>query len=84
MANTETKLTEMTSEGLRESLFEALDDVRSGKLDAKPAHAIAKLAAQIVATVQLEVEFHKNVTRCQTPGALAPSTVLRLGRVDSL
>lgn len=68
-----------TSESLRETLFDALDELRADKIDAQKAQAIGKLAAQIVATVQVEVEFYKHIRRNQAAGVERTETVLKLG-----
>lgn len=72
--------TEQTSQGLRETLFKVMDDVIGGKIETPRAHAIGKLAAQIIATVQIEVEFHKHVTKFLGPDESTTRTVLRLGQ----
>lgn len=46
-----------TAHGLRDVLFDALDDLRSGKIDANKAGATARVAAQIVDSVKLQIEW---------------------------
>lgn len=48
-----------TSRGLRELLFEELDKLRSGEAAPARVNAIAKSAAQIIATVRLEMDHAK-------------------------
>jgi hypothetical protein len=48
-----------TSAGLRDALFDAIDGVRSGKLDPHRAKALAGLAREVVNTVKLEIDIHK-------------------------
>jgi hypothetical protein len=49
-------ITERTSSGLCEALFQEFDLLRSGKSDAHRAGAVAKLAVQIINTKKLEIE----------------------------
>ena len=56
------KLTERTSSGLCDALFEEFDFLRNGLSDSHRASAVAKLAVQIINTKKLEIEaatFHK-------------------------
>lgn len=46
---------------LRETLFQALDDVRSGKLDLDKARAINDIGKTIVDTAKVEVAYIKVV-----------------------
>lgn len=48
-----------TSRGLRDILFDEIDELRSGEGDPPKALAVAKLAQQIMSTVRVEMEFHK-------------------------
>lgn len=59
-----------TSAGLRDALFDELDDLRNGRTNATNANATAKLAASIVATVEMEIEVHKMLSK-QPPFARA-------------
>lgn len=68
-----------TSEGLRDVLFDELDSIRDGSSTPSQAHAICKLSTEVIKTVQLEVEFYKNVTRGKDAGSI-PDTVLKLSR----
>lgn len=47
--------TQRTSAGLRDALFDELDSLRSNQSDPKRAMAVAKLAQQIVNTVDIEL-----------------------------
>lgn len=56
------KLTERTSSGLCDALFEEFDLLRNGLSDSHRASSVAKLAVQIINTKKLEIEaatFHK-------------------------
>lgn len=56
MAYTHTKKIERTSAGLRDALFESMEQLRAGDIEAQDAKAMAALAREIVNTVHLEVE----------------------------
>ena len=56
------KLTERTSSGLCDALFEEFDLLRNGLSDSHRASSVAKLAVQIINTKKREIEaatFHK-------------------------
>lgn len=46
---------ERTSAGLRDALFDAIENLREGNIEAQDGKAIASLAAQICHTVELEM-----------------------------
>lgn len=74
------KKTERTSLGLRDTLFDELDALRDGSSTPQRAGAIAKLAVQIVNTVNLELDFQKYVANSpkSIPGGVS-TTPLNLG-----
>lgn len=51
-----TKLTEKTTAGLCDALFEEFDLLRNGQSDAARAGAVAKLSIQIINTKRLEMD----------------------------
>jgi hypothetical protein len=62
MTDKQLKITEKTSSGLCDALFDEFDLLRNGLSDAHRASAVAKLAVQIINTKKLEIEaaaFHK-------------------------
>lgn len=59
MADRTMKPVVRTSAGLRDALFDALDSLRNGEIEPQEAKATATVAAQIVNTVQLELDVHK-------------------------
>ena len=67
-----------TSEGLRDTLFDALDGLNSGTVNAQEAQAICKVCAQIINSVNTEIEFYKHIGR-HNEGEAVPRTVLALG-----
>ena len=68
-----------TSEGMRDTLFDALESMNKGVMTAQEAHAVCKIAAQIINSVNTEIEFYKHIGRLSKGGAAAPSTTLTLG-----
>lgn len=46
-----------TTAGLRESLFETLEGVKSGKISPAEAKAVAVIAEKIIETADLELRF---------------------------
>jgi len=81
--NTQYKVTEKTSSGLCDALFEEFDMLRNGLSDPHRASAVAKLAVQIINTKKLEIEaaaFHKAGLRF-VPLALTAKG-LPIGAVD--
>lgn len=49
-----------TSSGLRDVLFDAIEEVRLGKLSADQARAVCDLTKQILGSVRLEIEAKKS------------------------
>ena len=69
METTKLKVTEKTSTGLCDALFDEFDLLRNGLSDSHRASAVAKLAVQIINTKKLEIEaaaFHKAGLRFDT------------------
>lgn len=54
----EKKRQENNQHGLRERLFEAMDALRDGDIEYQDASALAKLASQIIASDQVEIDMH--------------------------
>ena len=46
-----------TTQGLRDVLFDEIDELRSGKGDADKSMAVANLAKQIINTAKVELDF---------------------------
>lgn len=65
MAN-EVTTVEMTADGLRLILFEELELLRSGKIDATRSRATANLARQIIESIRVQVQFGKVLTDMKT------------------
>jgi hypothetical protein len=57
---------------LRETLMEAISAVKAKKMDADEATAISKLAAQINASLKVEIDAREqNINRSGTVGSLS-------------
>lgn len=48
-----------TAEGLRNALFDEIDNIKSGNSDIKQANAVAKIAKTIVDVTKMELEYSK-------------------------
>lgn len=67
-----------TSQGLRDALFDNLDDLRAGRISSTTANATVKLASSIVNTVHIELSVAKFLSRT---GKAAPKFAsLTLGK----
>lgn len=62
--------TQRSMSGLRETLFSALDDLRSGKIDEKQAKSVAQLSQTILNTVSVQVEYEKLRIASEVPKIL--------------
>jgi len=67
------KMTQRTSAGLRGSLFDELDGLRKGTINATRANAVAKLASTIIETVRVELDVAKYAER----NKLSPDRAVR-------
>lgn len=65
-------LVERSSAGLRNALFDALDALRTGDMNANTANAIAKIADGVISTVKMELEVQRHLRR-NPPETEAPS-----------
>jgi hypothetical protein len=54
-----TKKPDRTSRGLRDMLFDELDELRTGDGNPQKALAVASVAKQIVSTVRVEMEYYR-------------------------
>ena len=67
-----------SSEGLRDALFDALDGLNNGTTTAQEAQAVCKVCAQVINSVNAEIEFYKHIGRHYVDGD-TPRTILQLG-----
>lgn len=66
-----------TSAGLREALFDAMENLRDGNIEANDAKALASLSQQICNTVSLEIEVAKlKHEHPKDPDVLSPKPIL--------
>ena len=56
-----TPKTVRTSAGLRDALFDELDELRAGSSNPTRANAVAKLATGVVETVRMEMEVSRHL-----------------------
>ncbi len=70
--------TERTSLGLRNALFDTLDQLNAKSVTPQEAQAICKVAAQIINSVNTELEFYK-VTKLRGATVEEGDLVLKLG-----
>ena len=68
-----------TSSGLRDALFDEIDALRNGKTTAERARALAGLASQIVNSVSMDLEYHKQVSNNPAIALAQELPSLRLG-----
>jgi hypothetical protein len=54
-------VTEQSTVGLRETLFNELDELRAGNSNPQRASAAAKLAVQIINSAKMEIDFQRYV-----------------------
>lgn len=62
---------------LRETLFDTIDQIKSGKLDVEKAKAITNIAQVIVNSAKAEVDFLKNVSQQGDTGFIGNSKALK-------
>lgn len=70
---------ERTSAGLRDALFDAIENLREGNIEAADGKAIAALSQQICNTVSLEIEVAKLRTQYPEGAKLVVPSPLPLG-----
>ena len=71
-----------TTAGLRDLLFDTILDIRKGKISNKEASAVAQLAKEMLATVDLELKAQKQASEFSPESrdalTLAPPTITLL------
>lgn len=68
-----------TSHGLRDLLFDEIEELRSGKGDPIKAMAVANLAKQILQVARVELDFHRQLRAAAEQGAPIKMGTLELG-----
>jgi hypothetical protein len=71
--------TSRTSQGLRDILFDEIDQLRDGDGDPSRALAIANIAKQILNTARVELDFHRAMKATEAEGEPITLGNLRLG-----
>lgn len=69
-----------TSQGLRDALFDEIDNLRGGRSNPQRASAIAKLAVQIIGTVHMDIEYQKHVASTPNAAPAVPLPAIELGK----
>lgn len=68
-----------TTQGLRDILFDEIDELRGGNGDASKSLAVANLAKQIINTAKVELDFHRAMHAMDMEGAPIQLGNLKLG-----
>ena len=72
-----------TSQGLRDIMFDEIEELKSGEGDPKKSMAIANLAKQIVNTAKVELDFHRQMAAQAEAGSPVKMGTLQLGSAAS-
>lgn len=72
-----------TTKGLRDVLFDEIEELRNGDGDPTRAMAVANLAKQIISVANVELRFHQEMTRHAEAGAPLNLGNLELGSPQS-
>jgi hypothetical protein len=68
-----------TTQGLRDILFDEIEELRSGDGDPTKSMAVANLAKQIVNTAKVELDFHRQMSEFAANGSDIKMGSLELG-----
>ena len=72
-----TKVNTRTTQGLRDALFDELDELRSDAANPEKSLAVANVAKQIINTAKVELDFHKFMSDQDSAG-----TPVKLGNLE--
>lgn len=72
-----------TSQGLRDVLFDEIEELRSGDGDPTKSMAVANLAKQIINIAKVEIEFHRQIVAAAESGHPLTLGKMELGSVVS-
>lgn len=67
------------SQGLRDVLFDEIEELRNGNGDPTKSLAVANLAKQIINTAKVELEFHRQLAQHEAEGNPLKMGTLQLG-----
>jgi hypothetical protein len=68
-----------TTQGLRDILFDEIDELRTGAGDPTKSLAVANLAKQIINTAKVELDFHRVIQMAASEGKPVQMGSLELG-----
>lgn len=68
-----------TTKGLRDVLFDEIDQLRNGDGDPQRAMAVANLAKQIINIAKVELDFHREAIKQQESGRSLEMGNMQLG-----
>jgi hypothetical protein len=68
-----------TSQGLRDILFDEIEELRNGNGDPTKSMAVANLAKQIINTAKVELDFHRTIAQQAAEGTPVKMGSLQLG-----
>lgn len=68
-----------TTKGLRDALFEEIEQLRSDNGDPQRAMAVANLAKQIINIAKVELDFHREAIKHQEAGHSLNMGTMQLG-----
>lgn len=61
-----TKAVPVTVEGLRDALFSEINALRAGKTTPQKARAVSHLAAQVIQSLQVQIQYQKLLLQTKT------------------
>ena len=68
-----------TTQGLRDILFDEIEELRSGEGDPTKSMAVANLAKQIINVAKVELDFHRQIALQAQEGSAVKMGTLQLG-----
>lgn len=72
-----------TTQGLRDALFDELDELRGPEANPEKSMAVANIAKQIINTAKVELDFHRMMQQQAEAGTPVTLGNLRLGTDDA-
>lgn len=72
-----------TTQGLRDILFDEIDELRGGDGDPTKSLAVANLAKQIINTAKVELDFHRVMQSADAQGTPIALGNIQLGTAAS-
>lgn len=75
----ETKTNKRTTQGLRDALFDELDELRGPEPNPEKSMAVANIAKQIINTAKVELDFHRMIAQQAENGTPVTLGNLQLG-----